>query len=121
MRRRGLWDRSFSLENGEETTIGEENKGSSCNCCADIHAGCMQVRIKVAASSLNFADVLQVQGLYQEKPKLPFVPGGEVSGEVIEIGRKVKSIGKGDLVIPPCSQKCIVFLCQAYSEIFLID
>jgi sacsin len=36
------------------------------------------VRIKVVAASLNFADALQLQGLYQDRPKLPFVPGGEV-------------------------------------------
>ena len=36
------------------------------------------VRIKVLAASINFADALQLQGLYQEKPQLPYVPGGEV-------------------------------------------
>ena len=41
------------------------------------------VRIKVRASAINFPDVLMVAGLYQVKPELPFVPGVEVSGEVI--------------------------------------
>lgn len=42
------------------------------------------VRLRVLAASLNFADALMVAGKYQERPKLPFVPGGEVSGVVVE-------------------------------------
>jgi NADPH2:quinone reductase len=41
------------------------------------------VRIKVHAAAINFPDVLMVAGLYQVKPELPFVPGVEVSGEVM--------------------------------------
>ena len=55
--------------------------------------------IKVAAAALNFADVLQVQGLYQEKPKLPFIAGGEVSGHIVGCGDKVRGLRKGDQVL----------------------
>jgi NADPH2:quinone reductase len=41
------------------------------------------VRIKVRAAAINFPDALMVAGLYQSKPDLPFVPGVEVSGEVM--------------------------------------
>src|SRR3984893_8137330 len=41
------------------------------------------VRVKVSAAAINFPDVLMVAGLYQVKPELPFVPGVEVSGEVL--------------------------------------
>jgi len=41
------------------------------------------VRIKVRAAAINFPDALMVAGLYQVKPELPFVPGVEVSGEVV--------------------------------------
>jgi NADPH2:quinone reductase len=41
------------------------------------------VRINVRAAAINFPDALMVAGLYQVKPDLPFVPGVEVSGEVI--------------------------------------
>ncbi len=41
------------------------------------------VRIRVRAAAINFPDALMVAGLYQVKPELPFVPGVEVSGEVI--------------------------------------
>ncbi len=45
-----------------------------------------QLRIAVEASGINFADVMARQGLYREAPPLPFVPGYEVVGEVIEAG-----------------------------------
>ena len=41
------------------------------------------VRIAVRAAAINFPDVLMVAGTYQSKPDLPFVPGVEVSGEVM--------------------------------------
>lgn len=47
----------------------------------DPHPGI--VRIRVRASAINFFDALMVAGRYQTKPDLPFVPGSEVSGEVI--------------------------------------
>ena len=34
-----------------------------------------QIRIKVVAAGVNFADSLIIAGQYQEKPELPFGPG----------------------------------------------
>ncbi|MFC5588892.1 NADPH:quinone oxidoreductase family protein [Sporosarcina soli] len=45
-----------------------------------------EVLIKVEAFSLNFFDILQCQGKYQEKPALPFTPGAEISGIVEAVG-----------------------------------
>ena len=56
------------------------------------------VRIAVAACGVNYVDGLIVQGLYQLKPVLPFVPGGEVAGRVIELGEGVTSHAIGDRV-----------------------
>ena len=42
------------------------------------------VRVRIAAAALNFADTLIVQGKYQVKPPVPFVPGFEASGTVVE-------------------------------------
>ena len=39
-----------------------------------------------------------LQGQYQEKPKLPFVPGNECSGTVVEVGRDVRTLKVGDKV-----------------------
>jgi NADPH:quinone reductase len=56
------------------------------------------VRIEVKAASLNFMDPLMVQGLYQVKPNLPFVPGACGAGEVIETGTAVIDIAPGNRV-----------------------
>jgi NADPH2:quinone reductase len=42
------------------------------------------VLIDVKAAAVSFPDVLQSRGLYQVKPDLPFVPGAEVAGVVVE-------------------------------------
>ena len=48
-----------------------------------------EVRVRVRAAGLNFADTLQVAGKYQLKPPLPFTPGLEICGEILEIGPDV--------------------------------
>jgi NADPH2:quinone reductase len=45
-----------------------------------------QVRIAVTAAGVNFVDALFVQGKYQIKPPLPFVPGNEVAGVIDAVG-----------------------------------
>lgn len=42
--------------------------------------------IKVEAAALNFFDILQCQGKYQERPELPFTPGAEIAGTVEALG-----------------------------------
>ncbi|XP_074286467.1 uncharacterized protein LOC141611750 isoform X2 [Silene latifolia] len=56
------------------------------------------VRIKVAATSLNYANYLQVLGKYQEKAPLPFIPGSDYSGVVIAVGSAVSKFVVGDRV-----------------------
>ena len=43
-----------------------------------------QLRIAVRASAINFFDSLLVAGAYQVRPELPFIPGAEISGEVVD-------------------------------------
>ena len=57
-----------------------------------------QVRIAVKAASLNFPDLLIVEGKYQVKPPLPFVPGSEFSGVVEAVGEGVENLRSGDAV-----------------------
>jgi len=56
------------------------------------------VRIAVAAAGVNFADTLMVEGRYQNKPPLPFAPGMEVAGRVVETAPGVKRLKVGDRV-----------------------
>ncbi len=60
--------------------------------------GARGVRIAVHAAGVNFPDVLIIQGKYQFKPPFPFAPGGEVAGEIIEVGEKVSDFAVGDRV-----------------------
>ncbi|MEO6024555.1 MAG: NADPH:quinone oxidoreductase family protein [Burkholderiales bacterium] len=64
-----------------------------------LKAGPGQVVITVKACGVNFPDTLIIQGKYQFKPDRPFSPGGEVAGEVKEIGEGVTGVRAGDRVI----------------------
>lgn len=61
-------------------------------------AGKGQVVIRVEACGVNFPDTLIIEGKYQFKPPLPFSPGGEVSGTVIEVGEGAGHLHVGDRV-----------------------
>lgn len=57
------------------------------------------VRIGVEAVGVNFPDVLIIQGLYQFRPELPFSPGAEAAGIVLEVGDDVTEVQPGDRVV----------------------
>ncbi len=54
-----------------------------------------EIRIAVQAASLNFPDLLIVEGKYQVKPPLPFVPGSEFAGLVDAVGPGVNHLKPG--------------------------
>jgi len=58
-----------------------------------------QVRVAVHAAGINFPDILMAAGEYQLKPELPFTPGVEAAGEVIEVDGAAKGVAVGDRVI----------------------
>ncbi|MCP1200344.1 NADPH:quinone oxidoreductase family protein [Notoacmeibacter sp. MSK16QG-6] len=60
------------------------------------------VLVSVGAAGINFPDGLMVQGLYQVKPGLPFVPGMEAAGTVLTAGERVKHLKEGDRVLALC-------------------
>jgi NADPH2:quinone reductase len=57
-----------------------------------------QVRLAVSAGGVNFVDGLFVEGRYQIKPPLPFVPGGEVVGRITELADDVDGLELGQRV-----------------------
>jgi NADPH:quinone reductase len=61
--------------------------------------GTGEVRVAIRAAGLNFPDVLMVSGEYQLKPELPFTPGMEASGDIVEIGSDVSGVAAGDRVM----------------------
>src|SRR5918993_2561959 len=59
-----------------------------------------EVVIQVQAAALNFFDILLCRGEYQERPELPFTPGGEISGTVHEAGEGMPA-GQRVIATPP--------------------
>jgi len=58
-----------------------------------------QVKIDVKAAGVNYPDTLVIQGKYQFRPEPPFVPGGEVSGVISDVGEGVDHLKVGDRVL----------------------
>ncbi len=58
-----------------------------------------EVAIRVSAVSLNFFDTLMVRGKYQNRPELPFSPGGEVAGRIVRIGPGVEGLRAGQRIL----------------------
>eukprot|EP01037_Dinobryon_pediforme_P003608 gene3608-3655_t len=58
-----------------------------------------EVLVRIEAVALGFPDLLMTQGLYQAKPPLPFVPGMECAGVVVDRGADVTEWQVGDRVI----------------------
>lgn len=67
-----------------EVAVPEPNKG--------------EIRVRIHACGLNFADLLMVKGTYQDTPGLPFALGMEVSGTVDALGEEVEGFALGDRV-----------------------
>ena len=54
-----------------------------------------QVLVQVRGVGLNFPDLLMIAGKYQERPPLPFIPGVELTGEVVDTGQRVIGVPTG--------------------------
>ena len=67
----------------------------------DCEAGHVLVRTHYAG--VQYPDALQAQGLYQHKPSLPYVPGMDVTGTVLDTGTGVERVEVGDRVIAQMS------------------
>lgn len=57
------------------------------------------VLVKIKATGLNFAELMQRQGMYKTSPKTPYTPGFEGSGIVEEVSANVTDLKKDDRVI----------------------
>ena len=66
-----------------------------------------QVRIAVKACGVNFPDILMIAGKYQIQPPLPFSPGAELSGEILEVGDKVAHLKPGQRVLAMHHSGCM--------------
>lgn len=57
-----------------------------------------EILISVEATAIGFVDLLVARGLYQVKPELPFIPGGEIVGRVVRAGEGVSGFAVGQRV-----------------------
>ena len=57
-----------------------------------------QALVRIRACALNFADLLMAEGKYQSRPTLPFIPGLELSGEVVALGPNTEGPAPGTRV-----------------------
>ena len=60
-----------------------------------------EVRVALRARGVSFVDVLTIAGEYQTKREVPFIPGSEAAGVVIETGPGVEHVTAGDRVLVP--------------------
>ena len=60
-----------------------------------------EVKVALHARGVSFVDVLMIAGQYQVKRELPFIPGSEAAGVVLEAGPGVEGIAPGDRVLVP--------------------
>ena len=58
-----------------------------------------QVLVRVHAAGVNFLDGLIIAGQYQSTPALPFVPGCEISGVIVEVGTDITGLYAGMRVL----------------------
>jgi NADPH:quinone reductase len=70
--------------------------------------------VEQEAIGVNYPDGLLVQGLYQVKPPVPFVPGMEIVGHVTATGPEAKRFKPGDRV-------AAMSMLGAYAEKVLVD
>lgn len=57
-----------------------------------------EVRVRVLASGVSFAEVQMLSHRYPMQPKYPFVPGYDLVGEVTSVGQDVSGVAVGDRV-----------------------
>jgi NADPH2:quinone reductase len=57
--------------------------------------------VALRARGVSYVDVLMIAGQYQVKRDLPFIPGGEAAGVVVETGPSVEQVKPGDRVLVP--------------------
>jgi NADPH2:quinone reductase len=79
--------------------LGEPRHVMSLDDVPDPQPDAGQLLVRVLAAAANFPDVLMCRGLYQVRPALPFTPGIELCGEVMELGTDVTGFAVGERVI----------------------
>lgn len=98
---------------GPSTLVMEDRPLPDC--------GSQEVRIKVAAVSINYPDALIISDRYQVKPERPFSPGSEVSGVIDAIGADVTDLAVGMRVAAIMTHGALAeYVCVPARKAFLL-
>lgn len=94
-----------------------------CGIVADPVPGAGDVLIRIHAAGLNFADLLMIDGRYQDTPALPYIPGMEVAGTVEALGPGVTAPAVGTRVAVFAGQGALAerMVCPAHRCLTLPD
>src|SRR3954463_15747588 len=76
----------------------------------DPRPGPGQALVRLRAASLNYRDLLTVEGKYNPRQKLPLIPCSDGAGEVVEVGEGVTRVRPGDRVCTVFAQKWVAGL-----------
>lgn len=80
-----------------------------------------EVLVRVAASAVNFPDVLLAQGRYQVQPPVPFTLGSELAGEVVAVGDGISAARTADSSGPVLGSKVVAqMLVGAFAELAVL-
>ncbi|KAL5991391.1 hypothetical protein ACLOJK_012299 [Asimina triloba] len=104
---KALGDPTVPLSSNSPLSISTSHPIPSLNSPAD-------VRVRIKATSLNYANYLQIIGKYQEKLPLPFIPGSDYSGIVESVGNAVSRFKVGDRV-------CSIGSAGTFAEMIVVD
>jgi len=74
------------------------------------------ILVSVNYAGIQYPDFLQAQGFYQQKPVLPYVPGMDATGTVLEIGVGVERFQVGDRVVGQMNIGCLAEVVKVPKE-----
>lgn len=80
-----------------------------------------EVRIKVIATGLSYADLLMREGVHPETPRVPFTPGWDVVGIVDQCGSGVSGPEPGTVVVAmPITGGHAQYICLPENELTVV-
>lgn len=83
----------------EHETLGDPAEVLKLKQIPDQAVGAGEVRVKILATPIHPASLLQISGQYAAAPELPAIPGGEGIGRVVETGEGVQHLQVGQNVL----------------------
>jgi NADPH:quinone reductase-like Zn-dependent oxidoreductase len=78
----------FGIGNLESSEVGIEGPETG------------EVRVRFHATSLNYRDLMMIDGIYNPRLRMPIVPLSDGAGEIVEVGEGVTRWKVGDRVMP---------------------